>query len=241
MAGLQTKFNHFLKFKMVNYADKCCTDYHAFFIRHEAGAVDSGVSHGTLTVIAVVVMDKKRWWCGQNWAIGSHPLLLLFQMIIGWLIENCLYESGKHCSHEKNLALLTPSLCFSMFFKPHNFLKTSNNLYLQCYLLLVNYYYIYMHVCLCIKSTTNFVWTSQMPVWVTQMVFAVPFSSDIPRIPDTSHPPLESSKYLSICRGMLEHNRWIIYIFHMYIQYLSYAKPLCWLIFIICFISFIVK
>lgn len=37
---------------MTNYTDKCYTDDHAFFILHETGAVDPGVSHRTLNCVA---------------------------------------------------------------------------------------------------------------------------------------------------------------------------------------------
>lgn len=46
-ANENSELFHFLdfEFKMTHYTDKCYTDYHALFILHEAGAMDSGVSH----------------------------------------------------------------------------------------------------------------------------------------------------------------------------------------------------
>lgn len=100
--------------------------------------MDSSVSHGI-----VVVVDKKSSWCEQNRATGSNSVLP--EMIIGK--PECLNESGKHRSHECGSTHIVTLLL-------HGFL---NNFISQCYFLPLNYYYIFMHVCLCIKKTTNFV------------------------------------------------------------------------------------
>lgn len=108
-----------------------------------------------------------------------------------------LSESGKHCSHGKSFALLT-----SPFASPFFLTTWSFNLNIQITFVysaafsLRGNYCLNMHARLCVTFTSNILSLTSVPVQLWLMCFCGFSFSDIPRIPDTSHPPLESSRYL---------------------------------------------
>lgn len=175
-----------LNFKITNYTDKCYIDYHTSIYIHY-------ITWSWYNGFWCFPCDP-YFWTELIYSVGRTLLVLiplLFQLKIG-LRDQCEYvnESGKHCSHEKILVLLTSSLCFSMslthitFYSEIVFIYNASKLIIHqyaCMLVHQRHYWLYL-------KQEMFIWE-----WLTCLCCF--FFSDIPRIPDTSHPPLESSRY----------------------------------------------
>lgn len=135
------------------------------------------------------------FWTELIYSVGRTLLVLiplLFKIMIG-LRDQCEFvnESGKHCSHEKILILLTSSLCFPMSLTHISLWK-----FLFTMLCSTSKLILHQYACMLVHQRHYWLYLKQeMLMWEWVTCLCCFFFSDIPRIPDTSHPPLESSRY----------------------------------------------